>query len=166
MLTCHGILAVSDAPAAIPETSDDDDVETGPMRADGYAPLSTDAVRPTRFPLPLVRPETHHPNAQTAPRVRYTTENPYRVLFPFLLIIIVVLLLVWRLAGTAGAPSSRKPCVCPVGSTPSTVVAGDTCWNIAEAHGCALDALLKLNPLLRCEKLMPGDRICVPLDSA
>ncbi|KAI0066594.1 hypothetical protein BV25DRAFT_1406935 [Artomyces pyxidatus] len=125
---------VSDAPAPAPE---DDDVETGPTRADGYAPLPTDA------------------------RVRYAGDSPYRMLFPFILIVIVVLLLVWRLV-VAPAMSARKPCVCPAGSTPSTVVSGDTCWDIAKAHGCALDVLLKLNPTLRCEKLVPGDRICVP----
>ncbi|KAI0042266.1 carbohydrate-binding module family 50 protein [Auriscalpium vulgare] len=125
---------VSDAPAGIVEASDDiDDVETGPVRADGYTSLST--------------------GTDAVPR----TENSYRVLFPFFLIIIVVLLLVWRLTGT-----TRASHACPAGSTPSTVVAGDTCWDIAQVHGCALDALLALNPALRCEHLRPGDRICVP----
>jgi len=86
------------------------------------------------------------------------------MLFPFFLIVIVVLLLVWRLI-VYPATSSRAPArVCPSGSTPSTVVAGDTCWGIAEVHGCALDELLGLNPLLRCDALKPGDRICVPIE--
>jgi hypothetical protein len=37
-------LAVSSAPV-VPADGEDDDVESGPTRADGYAPLPTDGVR-------------------------------------------------------------------------------------------------------------------------
>jgi hypothetical protein len=84
------------------------------------------------------------------------------MLFPFFLIIIVVLLLVWRLVvSPSWTPVNYSKC--PEGSSRVTVVAGDTCWRIAEARGCGLEALRKVNVELHCERLMPGDRICVPL---
>jgi len=118
-----------------------DDVENGPRREDGYAPLPGDAGG--------------------APYPRSSSGSPYRMLFPFFLIIIVVLLLVWRLIVYPGL-TPVKYSKCPEGSARVTVVAGDTCWRIAEAHGCGLDALRKVNANLVCERLLPGDRICVP----
>jgi hypothetical protein len=83
------------------------------------------------------------------------------MLFPFILIIIVVLLLVWRLIVFPGfAPVKYSKC--PEGSTRVVVAAGDTCWRIAEAHGCGLEDLKKGNANLVCERLIPGDQICVP----
>jgi len=80
---------------------------------------------------------------------------------PFFLIIIVVLLLVWRLIVYPGL-TPVKYSKCPEGSTRVTVVAGDTCWRIGEAHGCGLDGLREVNANLVCERLLPGDQICVP----
>lgn len=92
---------------------------------------------------------------------RYSSGSPYRVLFPFFLIIIVVLLLVWRLAVSPGL-IPVKYAKCPEGSSRVVVVAGDTCWKVAEAHGCGLEALRRANAKVVCERLMPGDQICVP----
>ncbi|KAI0033842.1 hypothetical protein K488DRAFT_46814 [Vararia minispora EC-137] len=129
---------VSSAPSAPSEN----DVEVGTMRTDGYALLPADQVRwnPTRRPF----------------------RSPYRMLFPFFLIIVVCLLLVLRLVGPLAVKPAPAP-TCGPGSTPSAVVAGDTCWDIAVAHGCKLDDLLKLNPTVDCDKLRPGQRLCVPL---
>ncbi|KAI0249506.1 hypothetical protein BJV78DRAFT_1226617 [Lactifluus subvellereus] len=135
-------IAVSDAAAAT--NSDGDDVENGPKRDDGYALISGGAV------------------TDDAPYPRHSSSNPYRMLFPFFLIIVVVLLLVWRLLVFPGW-TPVKYSKCPEGSSRVTVVAGDTCWRIAEAGGCGLEALRKVNADLHCERLMPGDRICVPL---
>jgi hypothetical protein len=85
------------------------------------------------------------------------------MLFPFFLIIIVVLLLVWRLA-VSPSLTPVKYSKCPEGSSRVTVVAGDTCWRIADARGCGLEALRKVNADLHCERLIPGDGICVPLE--
>jgi len=73
-----------------------------------------------------------------------------------------VLLLVWRLIVSPGL----TPVKCPEGSSRVTVVAGDTCWKIAEAHGCGLEALRSVNSNLACERLLPGDKICVPSAAA
>ena len=83
------------------------------------------------------------------------------MLFPFFLIIIVVLLLVWRLIISPGL-TPVKYSKCPEGSTRVVVVAGDTCWKIAEAHGCGLEELRAANGKMVCERLMPGEQICVP----
>jgi len=125
---------------------DGDDVENGPQGQDGYALLTGD-------------------DEGTVHR-RYSSGSPYRVLFPFFLIIVNVLLLVWRLVVSPGL-IPVKYAKCPEGSSRVVVVAGDTCWKIGEAHGCGLEALRKVNTKLVCERLMPGDQICVPsaLDS-
>jgi len=124
--------------------SDGDDVENGPRREDGYQLLTGDASQ------------------NGAVYRRHSGGSPYRMLFPFFLIIIVVLLLVWRLIISPGL-IPVKYAKCPEGSSRVVVVAGDTCWRIAEAHGCGLEALRTLNADLVCERLMPGDQICVPL---
>lgn len=98
--------------------------------------------------------------AQDGPR--HSSGSPYRMLFPFILIIIVVLLLVWRLIVFPGF-TPVKYSKCPEGSTRVVVAAGDTCWRIAEAHGCGLEDLRKANANLVCERLIPGDQICVPV---
>jgi len=130
---------VSDA--AVVTHSDGDDVENGSRREDGYAPLPGDA--------------------DGSPHPRHSSGSPYRILFPFFLIIIVVLLLVLRLIVFPGL-TPVKYSKCPEGSTRVAVVAGDTCWKIAEAHGCGLEELRKANGKIVCERLMPGEQICVP----
>ncbi|KAI0271438.1 hypothetical protein BC834DRAFT_442492 [Gloeopeniophorella convolvens] len=132
-----------DVPTAAHD-GNDDDVEIGPTREGGYALVAGDANGTTPYP-------------------RYATGSPYRMLFPFFLIVIVVLLLVWRLVVSPGLTPEKYP-RCPEGSSRVTVVAGDTCWKIAKAHGCGLEALRKVNGSLRCERLMPGDQICVPVE--
>ncbi|EGN93732.1 carbohydrate-binding module family 50 protein [Serpula lacrymans var. lacrymans S7.3] len=131
---------VSEVPITIPEEGDEgDDLEAAPSRQDGYQSLSTDE--------------------NASPRQRYNT-GAYRTLFPFFLIIAVVLLLVWRLVflPTQSAPSEP----CPDKTLPYYVKSGDTCWDISKAHKCSLDDLLNANPEVRCEKLLPGKRLCVP----
>ncbi|KAH8998808.1 hypothetical protein EDB86DRAFT_2910195 [Lactarius hatsudake] len=122
---------------------DEDDVENGSVRVGGYAPVPGSADDGTTYP-------------------RYSTGSPYRMIFPFFLIIIVVLLLVWRVVVSPGLIPVKYP-MCPEGSSRVTVVAGDTCWRIAETHGCGLEGLKRVNAGLRCERLLPGDQICVPL---
>jgi len=104
---------VSDSRTAT-HNSDEDDMENGSVRASGYAPVSGSADG-TAYP-------------------RYSTGSPYRVMFPFFLIIIVVLLLVWRVVVSPGLVPVKYP-MCPEGSSRVTIVAGDTCWRIAEAPG-------------------------------
>ncbi|ETW86619.1 hypothetical protein HETIRDRAFT_413020 [Heterobasidion irregulare TC 32-1] len=118
--------------------TNNNDVEIGP---DGYIPLAEDADQPPRPKLS-------------------SNDSPYRMLFPFFLIVIVVLLLVWRLIV---APANSRPVLtCPEHSTSSVIVFGDTCWAIAQAHGCVVDDILRLNPKLNCDVLRPGARICIP----
>ena len=140
--------------------SDGDDVENGSRRADGYAPLPGDAV--SVFSWSAVSGRLKLMRAQDgSPHPRHSSGSPYRMLFPFFLIIIVVLLLVLRLIVFPGL-TPVKYSKCPEGSTRVAVVAGDTCWKIAEAHGCGLEELRKANGKIVCERLMPGEQICVP----
>ncbi|KAI0307661.1 hypothetical protein B0F90DRAFT_44400 [Multifurca ochricompacta] len=133
-------VAVSDDGVVNTHSSDRDDVENGPARGEGYVLLS---------------------GGDGTPYPRHSSGNPYRMLFPFFLIIIVVLMLVWRLVVSPGLiPVKYSKCL--EGSSRVTIIAGDTCWRIAETHGWELEALKVVNEDLRCERLMPGDQICVP----
>ena len=153
-------VAVSVAPAT--PQGDGGDVENGPQGEEGYALLMGDDVSPfVCSPAILDHGRLTHLGTQDgAIHRRHSSGSPYRMLFPFFLIIIVVLLLVWRLVVSPGL-IPVKYAKCPEGSSRVVVVAGDTCWRIAEAHGCGLEALRKVNAKLACERLMPGDQICV-----
>lgn len=73
--------------------------------------------------------------------------------------IAVVLLLVWRLVLL---PTRVASVPCPSTTTPYLVRSGDTCYDIARVHNTTLDKFLIVNPDVVCNKLMPGDRVCVP----
>ncbi|KAJ6601024.1 hypothetical protein DFH09DRAFT_900466 [Mycena vulgaris] len=118
----------------------EEDIEAAPRRSDGYQALATD----------------------TNGRYNKFTSNAsaYRTLFPFFLLIGVVLLLIWRLILYPGL-STPKP-VCPAGTVSYLVEPGDSCWEISRAHGCTLDELKNLNKNLECDALMPGMTVCLP----
>jgi hypothetical protein len=51
--------------------------------------------------------------------------------------------------------------VCPGGTTPYEIVAGDTCWAIAQAHAIDMEALSRANEGMECDTLAIGEKICV-----
>lgn len=86
----------------------------------------------------------------------------YRTLFPFFLLIAAILLLVWRLV-LSPALTTAPVKLCPKPQTiPHLVQPGDTCWEIAKIQGCSMDELKELNTKVNCDKLMPGQVVCVP----
>lgn len=97
---------------------------------------------------------------QDAPLKHRINSDAYKTLFPFFLIIGVVLLLVWRLILSPGL--SYVPPSCPGETKEYIVQPGDNCWEISKARGCTLDELAKLNEKLDCEVLMPGMQLCLP----
>ncbi|KAJ7696819.1 hypothetical protein B0H17DRAFT_1053169 [Mycena rosella] len=117
----------------------DEDIEAGPRRSDGYQALATDTNARPKFS---------------------SNASAYRTLFPFFLLIGVVLLLIWRLILSPGL-SATKP-VCPTDTTSYLVEPGDSCWEISHTHGCSVDELKKLNKKLECDSLMPGMTVCLP----
>ncbi|TFK56361.1 carbohydrate-binding module family 50 protein [Heliocybe sulcata] len=127
---------VSDAPAVVEEV-ETGDIEASAGRADGYAPLATDANQPPQ-----------HARSSAA----------YRNLLPFFLLICVALLLVIRLFVHTAPPVIP----CPSDTSPYRVNAGDTCWGICESQGCKLDELREVNPGMKCESLTVGQVVCVP----
>ncbi|KAF8971791.1 hypothetical protein BDZ97DRAFT_1785146 [Flammula alnicola] len=115
---------------------DDDDVEASP--------------RPTRnggYELLSESDEHSRPMAHTRPANPSTATSPYRTLFPFFLIIAVVLLLIWRLvlapsfSSPGGATTMKKRC--PEGTAAR--------WEFRA-----------VNKGVGCEPLMPGTSVCVP----
>jgi len=123
--------------------TDDEDVESGQSphaRSDGYSPLATDAPGSLR--------DSFRPS------------SAYRSLFPFILLVAVALLLVFRLVGPIHTQPSTK--VCAEGSSDYYIKSGDTCWQICKTYGCSLDRMLDFNSGLNCDTLHPGQKICVP----
>ncbi|KAJ3526320.1 hypothetical protein NM688_g8275 [Phlebia brevispora] len=140
---------VESAPIALDDVHEDNgDIEAAGLRADGYQPVAVNEGG--RFP--------HLP--------RLSSNSPWRSLFPFLLIIVVVLLLVFRLVYPSIQQDTPDVVLCKGSSVGYRVQAGDTCWDIAQVNNSTLDVLLAENPGLVCEKLIPGQLICVPSSSA
>ena len=86
--------------------------------------------------------------------------SPYRSLYPFFLIIAVVLLLIWRLI--VSPTLYPGPSQCPPETALYYVQPGEYCWKIAKMHSVTLERLQELNPKVQCDKLMPGTSLCLP----
>lgn len=125
--------------------SSDSDIEAAPpARSDGYQRLDSQAnFNYSEF------------NSAT---------SPYRTLFPFFLMIAVVLMLIWRLIVSPFmlSPERGSPTCSSKDMKPYWVQPGDTCWEISRAHGCSLDQLKDANHLVDCKHLMPGMTMCLP----
>ncbi|KAJ7603634.1 hypothetical protein DFH06DRAFT_1256405 [Mycena polygramma] len=129
---------VSDgAEANASSSSPEEDIEAAPRRSDGYQALPTN----------------------TNGRIT-SNAGAYRTLFPFFLLIGVVLLLIWRLVLSPVLTEPQNPC--PADATRYMVQPGDSCWEISRTHGCTLDELEKMNLMLNCDRLMPGTTVCLP----
>lgn len=86
---------------------------------------------------------------------------------PYILLVFVFLLFVWRfIVGHSPPIPPSQERMCPGGSnaTKHHVQAGDTCWKISQSYGTTVDSLLNdtLNPGLECQRLRPGDVLCIP----
>jgi len=134
------------ASVTLEDTSDDDqrgdDLEASPRVRNGdYQLLSEDHSQPI------------------IPR---TTVNmgSYRTLFPFFLIIAVVLLLIWRLILSPGLSTPTKKC--PEGTSSYWIQPGDNCWELSRQHGWTLDKFKEANPKVVCDPIMPGTSVCLP----
>lgn len=90
------------------------------------------------------------------------SDSAYRMILPFCLIIAVILLLVFRLVHSTTPSNPPEAVLCPGTSEVYRISRGDTCWDLAQARGCSVDDLLKVNRDLRCESLRPGQAICLP----
>lgn len=96
----------------------------------------------------------------TAPISARARDNDFRYFAPWVLIVVVVLLsLFWFI----NRPSATLQC--PRGTERYQVAKGDTCWAIATDRGIEVDALTKANARLDCDRLQPGDQLCLPLPS-
>ncbi|KAI1786808.1 hypothetical protein LXA43DRAFT_1064806 [Ganoderma leucocontextum] len=143
---------VSDAPISTGDRSaddvDDEEAEIGVhLRSDGYRPLAGDPE-----PSSVQNGSIHSGRSNSA----------YRVILPFFLIVAVILLLVIRLVhSTTSDPP--KAIYCPGTSEVYHISRGDTCWDLAQARGCSVDDILNVNSELKCEKLVPGEPICLPV---
>lgn len=83
-------------------------------------------------------------------------------MFPFFMIVVVVLLLVWRLVGPFSHAEPPEVTFCTGDTRPYRVVPGDTCWDISQTHGFTLKQLREANPGLNCDLLTASEMICLP----
>jgi len=139
---------VSSLPASLvlEDSSEDDrpgeDLEASPrIRSGGYQLLPEDHSRP-------IIPRTS------------VNVGSYRTLFPFFLIVAVVLLLIWRLILSPGLSTPTKKC--PEGTASHWIQPGDSCWELSREHGWTLEKFKEINPRVVCDPLMPGTSVCLP----
>ncbi|ABR46768.1 Peptidoglycan-binding domain 1 protein [Alkaliphilus metalliredigens QYMF] len=59
-------------------------------------------------------------------------------------------------------PTPPSP-TCPTGTTPHTIVAGDTFYNLAIQYNTTVDAIRRANPNVNPDNLQVGQRICIPV---
>ncbi|KAF2824693.1 hypothetical protein CC86DRAFT_295626 [Ophiobolus disseminans] len=88
-----------------------------------------------------------------------------RMMLPFVLLVLVVLLLVFKLVGGTWADDVGEQVLdCGQGSHQIEVREGDTCWEIAKGCGLGVEELLKIegNEGVVCEALGVGTGVCVP----
>ena len=89
----------------------------------------------------------------------YPSRSPWRPLAPFLLIIGVTMLLIWKYFSPFSYGTQPQ---CGEGLSPYKTAIGDSCWSIADHHGWSLDKLIQGNPHINCDPLLPGVILCVP----
>jgi len=144
--------------------TDEEDVESGQpprVRSNGYSPLPADAVSTHNCVSPQGSADQGLNGVQSGMiRHSFRPSSPYRTLFPFVLLVAVSLLLVFRLVGPIHTQPSTK--ACSEGSSDYYIKSGDTCWQISKTYGCSLDRMLDNNSGLNCDALRVGQKICVP----
>lgn len=97
------------------------------------------------------------------------TETSWRAemmpLLSFFMVISLFLLGVFYYLRWSAAKTDRKVELlqCEEGNVVYNVQPGDTCWGISNDRGLSVDAILRGNENLDCDKLMAGQSICVPL---
>lgn len=94
--------------------------------------------------------------------MRFNVQPSYRSLFPFFLIIAVVLLLIWRLILSPGLSTPVKRC--PEGTASYWIQPGESCWELSRKNGWTLDKFKENNPKVVCDPLIPGTSVCLPLE--
>jgi len=109
------------------------------------------------YALPAPPRETN-----TTPYTTTSNKSAWRQFSPFLLIIGVVLLLLFRYFSPfsyISPPPSRQ---CVEGLVLYKAAPGDDCWTIANSRGWNLEKLHRANGDLKCSPLSPGASMCVP----
>ncbi|KAF1816527.1 hypothetical protein P152DRAFT_454781 [Eremomyces bilateralis CBS 781.70] len=86
----------------------------------------------------------------------------WRYLLPFLLLVVLVLFLLFKLVNTGPGSTPEPPLRCADGSHAYVVQRGDTCWEIVQRAGVGLQDLMEVNPGMECDRLRVGKAICVP----
>ena len=61
-------------------------------------------------------------------------------------------------------PTAVSP-VCPAGTTPYIIRAGDTFFNLARRFNTTVEAIMAANPGVNPNRLQIGQRICIPIDA-
>jgi hypothetical protein len=90
-------------------------------------------------------------------------EKPWRMLAPFLLLVCLALLLLFRLlnGGTASVSHPAKDFACEEHQIIYEVRPADTCWAIAQDHNMSVDQLKSINAGINCDLLKVGEKICI-----
>ena len=108
---------------------------------------------------PLISPEEA---AAEEAAVAQQTRASWRMMMPFLLLVLLVPVLVFRMLPRGSTPTIVD---CGEGAQAVFVNQGDSCWSIAEEHGMSLEEFMDFNKErevdIECETLDVGKRVCV-----
>ena len=107
---------------------------------------------------------THDPITTGGLDLEKDARSSWRMLAPFLLLVCLVPVLVFKLRtmGSQAVRSSSMVRDCgSAGIYPVVVQKGDTCWDLTQKYTLTLDELHELNRDLKCESLLIGEVVCL-----
>ena len=64
-------------------------------------------------------------------------------------------------SSNSGVPASNPAAPTPSCNKWQTVVAGDTCLSLASKSGLYFNTFMQINKGLQCDRMYPGDRVCI-----
>lgn len=96
--------------------------------------------------------------------VKERNKQAVRMMLPFALLVLVFLFLVFKFL-YGGADNDVPQVQCDEGYHKIQIKKGETCWELAEAHGLGVEDLLQLegNEDVDCDRLRIGQDVCVPV---
>jgi len=68
----------------------------------------------------------------------------------------------WTALGVNCGATPPPPGICPPGTRPYTIVAGDTFYSLARRFNTTVDAIIRANPGVNPDNLRIGQVICIP----
>lgn len=95
--------------------------------------------------------------------IRDMEKRDWRLFAPFVVLLCVVLILLFRFLTGTQSPGSHLEETPSCGEHESvyTIRSKDTCWAIAQKYGMSVAELMGMNEMMNCDVLRIDEKICV-----